>query len=354
MGLGSGGKYGGVAPESDMMLLNFGVLHGELAKPPNANQYLDFLVEHGQRLGVRAVQFGSVGERTGPLVPWQWDTQRRYSEQITSTGILVVSPTGNCPGSFNPASLAPSALAGGGLELPSEPGTPMRPFHSPEGVSFEGKHVPVLLAPAESVVLPALNVTYDCGIAGVLSGYTVDEGTSFSGPFVMGLLACVWQKYPEISAHMMRTVVERAARSVEPRFGETQVGMPTWQAIEEAIGSVADAHQVEPTPFETYTETQQLNWDVRMRRCHDTPDGAADVLLNSLPDKAPPGVSAELASLFHSTGNARARAAAVLLLAPDREDQEPDHPMLKEALRDESPLVLGLSLIHISEPTRPY
>ena len=344
MGLGSDGKYGGVAPESEMILLNFGVLDGGLAKPPKAYQYLDFLVEHVQRLGVRAAQFGSVGERTGPLVPWQWDTQRRYSEQITSKGILVVSPTGNCPGSFSPASLAPSALAGGGLELPSEPGTPMRPFHSPEGVSFEGKHLPEYLAPAERVVLPALDPGHDCGIDGVPLGYTVDEGTSFSGPFMVGLLACVWQKHPEITAHQMRTVVQRAARSVESRFGETDVGMPTWQAIEEAIGSAAEAPSAAPTPFETYAETQQLSWDVRMRRCHDTPEGMADVLLNSLPDKAPAAVCSQLASLFRSTSNARARAAIVLLLAPDREDEEPEHPILEEALRDESPLVLGCAL----------
>lgn len=343
-GLCSDGQFGGVAPQSDMVLVNDGILDGQFLQTPEENQHLEFLSNHAKEMDVRVVLFGSAGARTGPLTPWQWDTQRRYCEWMSDQGILVVSPTGNCPGSFSPTSLAPSALAGGGLLLPTDPSQPIRPFHSPEGVTFENKCLPDHLAPAEPVIVPALDSELDYGMEGVPPGHTTEEGTSFSGPFIVGLVACVWQKYPHITGVQMRAVIQKAAKIAELKFNQTRVGMPTWPLIEEAIDTLDELPQAEPSPFDLYTEIQQLPWDVRVRYCFDTPDKSADVLLNSLPDRAPSEVVTELALLFRSTKDPRVRAAIVLLLSPEPRDKKASHPLLSEALQDESSLVLGCML----------
>jgi len=344
-GESSSGRYCGVAPECDMALLNYGVVGGEYQNTPEGlRSCLEFLVESAERLGIRAVEFGTAADRTGPLVPWQWDEQRRYCERLTSKGVLVVSGTGNCPGSFSPTSLAPSALAGGGLVMPIAAECRVRAFHSPEGVTFEGRQVPEYRVPAEMVIMPSLDPSEECGVPGVPTGHTVQEGMSFGDPFMLGLLACVWQKHPELDAKRMRLAVQRAARSVTPRFGATRAGMPTWEAMEEAIGSISDLSCGPTAPFRRYAAVQRMAWHERTALIKERPDQAADILLNSLPDRAPQEYTKELAICYGRSKDARARAAIVLLLGPREEHASFEHSLLDQALRDDSPLVVGCAL----------
>ena len=343
-GQASGGRYCGLAPECDVVLVNSSVVAGEYRKGPGAAEAcLQALVDRADRLGVRAVTFGSAGARTGPLVPWQWDGQRRFCEQLTAKGVLVVAGTGNCPGSFSPTSLSPSSLAGGGLELPASAPARVQAFHSPEGVSFEAKAIPDCRVPAERVVVPCVDPNQTSGLEGVIAGHSVQEGVSFGDPFLLGLVACVWQKYPYLDARTMRSVLGWAARSVRPRFGETNVGLPTWHAIERAVDAVGQRTIDEPTPWERYALVRERSWVHRLMWIRDHPAELADVLLNSLPDPAPE-LAPDLTACYRRTKSPHARAAIVLLLAPPEGRSSVDHPLLDEALNDESPLVVGCAL----------
>lgn len=344
-GQSSAGRYCGVAPECDMILLNMRVISGKIATRPTAiKSFLERIVQQAASLGIRAIEFGSAGARTGPLVPWQWDGQRRCCEQLASQGVVVVSGTGNCPGSFSPTSLSPSALAGGGLTLPASIGSPVGTFHSPEGVTFEGKAVPEYCAPAERVVTPSVRLGEVCGISGIPAGHTIQEGMSFGDPFMLGFLACVWEKYPDLDARSMRLAVAKAAKSVSPRFGRHQVGMPTWNAMVQAVESLLDTPTDEPTPFERYAEVQEMSWKERITSIRVRPEQASDILLNSLPNPAPSEHRKELVAMYHRCHVPRTRAGIVLLLMPPEGSPAAEHPLLDEALCDESPLVLGCAL----------
>ena len=344
-GASSGGAFAGVAPHVTLVLLNWNVARGEFGKNPRGQEdCLQFLDQHAATFGIRAVQFGALGDRTGPLVPWQWDGQRRWCERLSSKGILVVAGTGNCPGSFMPVSLAPSALAVGGLDLPVAPGEAARGFHSPEGTSFEGKPVPDCRAPAERVVVPSVATAETSGLAGVPPRHTVQEGIALAESFALGLLACLWQKHPDLDPWTTRAVLAQAARSPSSRFGGLAIGLPTWGAIEEAIQSISRLPAPPLSPYERYEAVQQMPWHERMALLRDHPEQAADLLLNSLPDRAPADQGNELVACYQRASNPRVRAAVVLLLSPLEEETRAEHPTLDKALFDDSALVLGCAL----------
>ena len=342
----SKGHWCGVAPECDLVLLNSRILHGQWRRESYDtvhNTVLDFLWEHGADLGIRAINFAEKGDETGPLAPWQWDKQRRLCERLSAQGILVVSPTGNSPGYFNPPSLSPSSLAGGGFILPmGEDDTP-RPYHSPEGTSFEGKRVPDHLTPARLIIFPSIDADERFWVPEVPLGHMAQEGVSFSCS--CGVLACIWQKYPQLSSGAMCEVIRRAARKSELRFGLTQVGMPTWESIESVVASIGDWQEDRPLPFVKYEQVQAMPWTDRMEHIRRYPLSAAGILLDSLPDGVPAQHCEALISICAGSGDPRVRAALVLLARPDDEDRSSSgYSLLGDALEDASPLVLGCAL----------
>lgn len=221
-------------------------------------------------------------------------------------------------------------------------GAPLSPYHSPEGVSFEGKAVPDHLMPARLIIFPSTDPDESHWAPGVPAGHTAQEGMSFS--YTCGLVACIWQKYPELSANAMRWVMHTAARSAEPRFGLTKVGMPTWESIETAIASLCD-HQPDtgPIPFAEYDRVQAMSWSNRIDAIRRDPDVSSDVLLNSLPQRAPRKYRDMLISLCAEQKNPRTRAALILLVQPHEDDQS-SCSLLSKALEDSSTLVLGCAL----------
>ena len=77
----SNGYWCGVAPESDLVLLNYRIIDGQYAG--SYDMLLDFLWGNATDLDIRVIVFGNVGDATGPLCPWQWDNQRGCTRDIT-------------------------------------------------------------------------------------------------------------------------------------------------------------------------------------------------------------------------------------------------------------------------------
>jgi len=221
-------------------------------------------------------------------------------------------------------------------------GDALGPYHSPEGVSFEGKKVPDHLMPARLIVFPSIDPDEISGIEGVPVGHTAQEGLSFS--YTCGLAACIWQKYPQLSVGAMRRVIHTAAKSAKPQFGLTEVGMPTWESAERAIASLEDHWSNDlPMPSRRYEEVQAMPWPDRIDTIRRDPHISSDILLNSLPQSVPREYRGSLVSLCADGKDPQTRAALLLVARPDEDDQS-GYDLLQKALGDPSPLALGCAL----------
>lgn len=130
-----------------------------------------------------------------------------YCEELAAEGLLVVVALGNakeltCSG---PAS-SPTVLSVGGVTLPQNQNAIIQ-YHGCQGVTFEGKRIPDILAPAENVVLPypfqstdEYQKHYTASLDHLPSGYARIEGTSYAAPIVLGCAACISQANPEWTA----------------------------------------------------------------------------------------------------------------------------------------------------------
>jgi hypothetical protein len=328
----------GVAPGCDLYLSSRYVRNGRLKYNDDAQEVdaqLDAALAVAAKGGLRVVTIGTRGYQTGPLLPWQWDSHRRKCEQLVHHGVLVVSGAGNMPGSFCPQGLGPSILCVGGIMQSTKTGQP-EIFHHPEGRSFEDKRVPDVLAPAEPVLVPRLGPFKDMAIRGVPRGYTLTEGTSWAGPVIAGLAACLLEARPDAAAGQVRWAMGKAAKLVSPRLGRTNVGMPDWPTSLRALDAALPGRQV--SCFEVYQRVQEMGWNERLQRMQDRP---AEVLLNCLPQPAPPRCRRALEQLFRVVRDPRARAAIVLLC---RDEDPAAHPLVETALHSRSPLVMGAAL----------
>nr|WP_285228864.1 S8 family serine peptidase [Paenibacillus sp. ISL-20] len=129
-------------------------------------------------------------------------------------GLLVIVASGNtleltCSG---PAS-SPSVLSVGGVIISEDVEiNQAKPYHGCRGMTFEGKWVPEILAPAENLVLPMPFQTleerqshYTASNDNLPEDYARSEGTSFAGPIILGCAACIWQAQPNWTANQVKS-----------------------------------------------------------------------------------------------------------------------------------------------------
>lgn len=350
----------GMAPECDLVLCSTDVIDGELAfidyDASTTEECLHSICDVVEDLNIRVLYHASAGSFTGPLVPWQWDATRRAFERLAAKGVLVVASAGNNPQIPCPQSLSPSAVCVGGVALPGPKGLSrsdactggvalprnrfgeMRAFHSPEGLTFEGKSFPHALAPASPVLMAYLDPERRSPISGLPKGHTIHEGTSFAGPFIAGLAACLLQVHPDVSAQALSLAIAQAAREAEPRFGIHGLGIPTFSLVEEHLKS-RDGQRDGPHPFKRYQAVQEMSWSQRVRLSKQSASHARDIALNSIPQHVPTKYVDYFVKSFETAEDPRLRAGILLLLGTDI-GRIPER-MLDVALMDPSPLVLG-------------
>jgi hypothetical protein len=212
------GYYTGAAPEADLYLLETGAFRTVEETEDKFVIALSWLLKNFRRYGIRGVVLTLAYTRDTGLLPWQADPIRVYCEKLATEGLLVVVASGNtkeltCSG---PAS-SPSVLSVGGVIVPQNQDA-IIPYHGCRGITFEGKRIPEILAPAENVVLPLpfqstdeYENHYTAPFDKLPYGYARTEGTSYAAPIVLGCAACIWQANPEWTASQVELAMKMTA-----------------------------------------------------------------------------------------------------------------------------------------------
>ncbi len=323
-GADSKGQYAGLAPGADLVLVAMQNPDHEFEAEEDTCSALEWLLAHARELGVRAVLVSIVGQHDSGLLPWQAERGRRLCEALADTGLLVVAGTGNMTDLTCIAThaAAPSVLSVGGIIIPpSGRLAEAAPYHGCRGETFEGKRIPELLAPAENVVLPYgreeyLRAHFTAPTDGLPAGYGRTEGTSFSGPIVLGAAACVWQAHPDWSAGQVKQALRSSATMAPQWQRELGAGVVSVQGAIAAPVRECRAGNDSPHARRLEWRSRPLPDCVRIAG-HGGP-GTTEALLSHLPDALPddalPGVRA---LVEHPSPEARTAALCLLATRPD-------------------------------------
>ena len=341
-GAESQGIYKGVAPEADLFLV------AKYSREPGYDlekahiKALEWVLHNWRKYEIRGVLSARKRRIGSGLSPWQTDPRRILCEELASEGVLVVSGSGNWPdettGIAEPA--APSVLSVGGVAIPQD-GDPYRArmYQGCRGTTFEGKWIPDILAPAENVVLPHRNDeeianNFYAKIDDIPFRYARIDGTSFSGPALLGAAACLWQAHPSWTACEMKSALVSSSLK-RPEWSDLRAGLVSVSgamangAPEAACGPVT-------SPYQNWSFWRKSSLDHRLDRLHN-PDEVRDVILSFIGDPLPHrAVSLICKQTKHLVDSVRAAALCALAGGPP---SQVDSGYILRAFRDSSPVV---------------
>ena len=234
-GVGSGGKFSGVAPGARLLGLSAGD-----ANLTSVLAGFDYILERGAGYNVKVVNCSfsanTVYDANDPV--------NIASKMLTEQGVSVVFSAGNTgPGNntLNPYAMAPWVISVGATD---EKGL-LAAFSSRGSFGSDGQ--PTVVAPGVNVAslrsLPTL--TSVGGLAGAdaqrlslaeMAYYTTASGTSFSAPQVAGAIALMLETNPALRPAQIKDILGRTATPL-PRYfyHETGAGMlNTYSAVLQA------------------------------------------------------------------------------------------------------------------------
>lgn len=225
-GIGSGGKYSGVAPGARLLGLSAGDLN-----LTHVLSGFDYILDQGASYGVKVVNCSF----SANTVYDSNDPVNVATKMLTSRGINVVVSAGNSGagnGTLNPYSMSPWVVSVGAAD---ENGV-LASFSS-RG-TFGGENAqPTLVAPGVNVasLRSAPTTTSVGGLGGAdsqrltfgeLPYYTTASGTSFSAPQVAGAIALMLEANPTLQPAQIKDILSRTATPLPKYFyHETGAGM---------------------------------------------------------------------------------------------------------------------------------
>jgi len=192
----------------------------------------------------------------------------RGADMAASKGIMVVVSAGNYGGGAWQYIGAPadgdSVLAVGAIDAGGN-----RVGFSSIGPTPDGRIKPNVMAQGGSAV--------SCGLQ---NGITTVSGTSFSGPIMAGLVACLWQAYPEITNMQLLQAVQNASSQANNPDNMMGYGIPDFQAARQTL-SVSELNTVSFNMF-IYPNPVEEAFDLAFRT---TQTGAAKITLTDIQGK---------------------------------------------------------------------
>ncbi len=230
----SGGYYTGAAPAVNLYLLETGPFHTSDEIEVKMVRALEWLKESWRLYNIRGVVLTVTASRDTGLLPWQADPVRVKCEELIAEGLLIVSSSGNTKDvTCNGPSASPSVLSVGGIIVSQDANCKEAlPYHGCRGVTFEGKWVPEILAPAENIVLPVPFQSeaeyldhYSAPYDNLPAGYARIEGTSYSGPIILGAAACIWEARPWLSGSQMKSLLIGSSWTTQIIWNELRSGV---------------------------------------------------------------------------------------------------------------------------------
>ena len=351
-GAESQGIYRGVAPEADLFLVALYSREPEYDLEKAHIKALEWVLHNWRKYEIRGVLSARKRRIGSGILPWQTDPRRILCEELASEGVLVVSGSGNWPdettGIAEPA--APSVLSVGGVAIPQN-GDPYRArmYQGCRGTTFERKWIPDILAPAENVVLPHRNDeeianNFYAKIDDIPFRYARINGTSFSGPALLGAAACLWQAHPSWTAREMKSALISSSLK-RPEWSDLRAGLVS---VSGALDSEVAETSREPvtSPYQNWSFWRNSSLKHRLNRLKsNNPNEVKDVTLSFVGDDLPhQAISLICKQTKHSVDSVRAAALCALAGGPS---SQVNSDYILRAFRDSSPIVrmAGLYLL---------
>ncbi|MHB1955525.1 MAG: S8 family serine peptidase [Sulfobacillus sp.] len=342
----SHGQYAGMAPQANLYLIS-------AYAPDNPNQFaleeaVQWVRDHGLELGIRGILVSFNTRPHSPLLPWQLDANKVLCEQLADMGILVVSGTGNAADAtaVSVQASVPSVLSVGGIVIPANGMLKdALSYRGSRGTTFQGKWVPEILAPAENLVLPwgdpqMLSEHPHTAIDDLPEGYGRIDGTSFSGPIVLGAAACIWQAHPEWTNEQVKWALVNGSLKSD-RWADLRAGVVSVQA---SVSGFDSQLEMSPSPFSRWRALCSMPAEERLQMTGRTNDGSRVEVILSL--DAPFSQSGlQLLSDSFADMSPIIRSAALCKTALGEYDL--DEVYLSSALQDVDARVRSAALYHI-------
>jgi len=217
------------------------------------------------------------------------------ADAVAERGLLVVNSSGNLDSVLTPYLPAPAdgnnVLAVGGCTVP---GTGLYP-NSLGGPTIDGRTKPDVVAPGVNPYRP--DVT-----AGETVYYPSGYGTSYSCPFVAGIVVLMLQVDPELQPAEIIDILHATSRRLDGKQGpDNDWGWGVPDAVA-AVGMVRELMEVADPSFAKLPENFSLG------RLYPNPTNGASVLVVSLPVAAE--VQVELVNLLGQTISERSQRLA--------------------------------------------
>ncbi|MDE2887222.1 MAG: S8 family serine peptidase [Gemmatimonadota bacterium] len=342
-GAESGGIYTGLAPEADLFLVAMYSRESEWDGETAHIKALEWVRVNWRKYEIRGVLSSRKSQIGSGVLPWQTDRRRILCEELVDQGLFVVSGSGNRPDETTAIAeaAAPSVLSVGGVAIPPD-GDPncARIYPGCRGTTFEGKWVPEILAPAQNVVLPQRNDEetenhYFGKMDDLPVRYARTNGTSFSGPALLGAAACVWQARPDWTAHEMKSALTASALK-NRAWTDLRAGLVS---VSDAVGGatpIAERGSVK-SPFVVWSSWQRKSVENRLEILERANrDKVRDVILSFIGDDLPQRAAGAVRKHVNHP-EVCIRAATVCALAGGKSSQV-DSDFISTAFRDVSPV----------------
>ena len=142
----------------------------------------------------------------------------RGAEIAFSRGMLVVASAGNSGNTTKPNIAAP-ADAVSVLTVGAVNASKTRAIFSSIGPSFDGRVKPEVMAQGQAAV-----VSNELGAIGTANG------TSFSSPILAGMVACLWQAFPDKTNKEIRDLIIQSSDKYSTPTPQLGYGIPDFSA----------------------------------------------------------------------------------------------------------------------------
>ncbi|RZK77232.1 MAG: serine protease [Pedobacter sp.] len=195
------GTHVGTAPEANYWLLQ---TEDESSEFPVEEDYWVSAAEYADSVGVDIINSSlyyatSYSTDYGRYKFEDMDGKTAISSRganiAASKGILVINCAGNDQSWVGAPADAPGVLAVGSVNYRGETS-----FFTSWGITVDGRMKPDVMAQG----------SYS-SVIGINGSQKYSAGTSFASPTLCGLIACLWQAYPKLTAAELRDVVRKSA-----------------------------------------------------------------------------------------------------------------------------------------------
>lgn len=173
----------------------------------------------------------------------------RGAEIASSRGMIVVASAGNAGNSATPTIAAP-ADATSVLTVGAVTASGVKASFSSIGPSADGRIKPDVMAQGQATV-----------VVNEFGNLATANGTSFSSPVMAGMVACLWQAFPEKTAQQIRDIILKSSSLYANPTNQMGYGIPNFntalnEGLLSAFSTVDLLFVVYPNPSQDRVEVQ--------------------------------------------------------------------------------------------------